>query len=124
MIDGDIFNGACRHAGSQRLDWILDDRGAPACLDGGQAGRAIVQSPGQDDADGAPAEACGGSAEQRIDGGTGMVFLGRARQHDTAFGAQAHHSEVQVRGRHQDAAAFDQVAMARLPYRQNRGARE
>ena len=46
MIRADVLDGAGRHGRIERIARVLNDRNPSLFLDGGKAGRAIVQSAG------------------------------------------------------------------------------
>ena len=68
MINGDVLNGAARHARIQGLHRILHDGNAAALLDGPEAARPVVETPGEDDTNGARPVAIRRRAEQRMAG--------------------------------------------------------
>ena len=74
MIDGDVLNGAARHARIQGLHRILHDGNPAALLDGPEAACSVVEIPGEDDTNGARPVAIRRRAEQWIDGRPESVF--------------------------------------------------
>ncbi len=82
MVDRDVTERAARHRGRRRLGRLLDDGDAVAILDREQAGGAIVELPGQHDADDGRAIGKCRAAKQRIDRWPGQVLLRTVRQPD------------------------------------------
>jgi hypothetical protein len=67
---------------------MLRDRDAAACLDDREAARAVVEPPGEDEADDARAVRVGGGPKERIDGGTEAVRARPVRDADAAVPQQ------------------------------------
>ena len=74
VIDRDMPARAFRHRRKQRVGRILDDGHAAELLDRGQAGGAVVEIAGQDDADRRRAVDLRRRSEQRIDRRPEAVF--------------------------------------------------
>ena len=119
-VDVEACDGARRHGGIERLFRVLHDRRAAQRLDHAQPGGAVVEHPGQDDADAGRTVFARDAAKQRVDGGTEAVLPRAARQlHPPIL-----HEHVDVGRAHVDATVLDEVAVGGRRHRQGRGAGE
>src|SRR5262245_5935413 len=107
MIDGDVFERACRHARTDRVAWILDDGYTAVALDFVEACRAVVEPTGQQHADHARAIGLGRAGKQRIDRRPAPVYPRAAREPDMA----SPHEKVVIRRGDVNLAAADQLAL-------------
>ena len=109
-----------RHRRIHRVGSALDERRSAAVLHGGQAGSAVVEDAGEDDADHAAAEPLGGRTEHRIDRRT-VPVLPRAAVERQAIAVETH---VLIGRRDVDAASLERGAVGRVDGAEATGARE
>ncbi len=84
MIDGDVLEGARRHTRTYRLARILDDGCTAMPFDFAEPGGAVVEAPGQYDADHARSMALGCAGKQGVDRRPAPVHARAARERHVA----------------------------------------
>src|SRR5262245_21528177 len=114
VIDFNVFEGARRHGRAQRVAWVLNDRYTAPALDFVEPGGAVVEPPGQDDADRVRSISARCAAKQRVDRRPGPVHARSAGEHQVAAAKE----KMMVRWRDIDFASEDQLTVAGMMCRQ------
>lgn len=104
VIDRDMIERTLRHGRKRGFLGILHDGQAAMAFDPGEAGDALIEGAGQDDANDPVAVNIGGGTEQGIDGGAEVIFFGAMPK---SHGVVAFHDEVIIGGRDIDLSVFD-----------------
>src|SRR5215831_2911810 len=108
MVDCDVLERAHGHGGTYRVARILDDRYTATAFDFVEPGAAVVEPPGQDDADHARSISLGRAAKQWVDGGPGPVHARAARERHVASA----YRKMMVGRRDVNVAGTDQLAVS------------
>src|SRR5262245_39169004 len=103
VVDRNVLERARGHVRTQSVAGVLHDCYTPMTFDFVEAGRAVVQPPGQDYPDHPGAIGLRGAAKQRVDRGADPVHAGAARENQMTPADQ----KMMVRGRNINIAGPD-----------------
>src|SRR5262245_63407133 len=111
MINFDVMQRTQRHRRPLGITWILHDGQSAGTLDFAEPNRTVVQRPAQNHADRATAVRDGGTAKQRVDGGTVAMLASPAGDRHAA----ASNCQVKSCRRDVDPPRSNWIAVSRVP---------